>query len=287
MKIPITIITGPTCCGKTSTAIELAEKIDGEIISCDSVLVYKGMDIGSAKPTKYEQERVKHHLIDVSDVSQKFDVSKYIEHAKKSLADILQRGKQPIIAGGSGFYLKAWFSAVTDNLEIPDEVLRKADEIELQSGDEGLRQALLELDPNAPQCVDILNPRRVKNAYQRCLASGKSAQQLLDDFKKLPCPLGDFERNLTILDFPDEQLFARIQLRTKQMIDDGIVDETKSLLESGILENPSASSAIGYRETIAFIRENKSDLSELQKEIQANTIALVRKQRKFFRNNLK
>ncbi|MBP3357690.1 MAG: tRNA (adenosine(37)-N6)-dimethylallyltransferase MiaA, partial [Opitutales bacterium] len=151
MKIPITIITGPTCCGKTSTAIELAEKIDGEIISCDSVLVYKGMDIGSAKPTKYEQERVKHHLIDVSDVSQKFDVSKYIEHAKKALADILQRGKQPIIAGGSGFYLKAWFSAVTDNLEIPDEVLRKADEIELQSGDEGLKQALLELDPNAPQ----------------------------------------------------------------------------------------------------------------------------------------
>ena len=287
MKIPITIITGPTCSGKTSKAIELAEKINGEIISCDSVLVYKGMDIGSAKPTKQELARVKHHLIDVSDVSQKFDVSQYIEHAKKALDDILQKGKQPIIAGGSGFYLKAWFSAVTDNLEIPEEVKNLADKIESESGNEGLKQALLKLDANAPKCVDILNPRRVKNAFQRCMASGKSAQQLLDDFKKLPCPLGDFERNLTILDHPDDQLFARIQERTKQMIKDGIVEETKELLENGILENASASTAIGYRETIAFIKENKSDLSELEKEIYANTIALVRKQRKFFRNNLK
>ena len=287
MKIPITIITGPTCSGKTSKAIELAEKINGEIISCDSVLVYKGMDIGSAKPTKQELARVKHHLIDVSDVSQKFDVSQYIEHAKKALDDILQKGKQPIIAGGSGFYLKAWFSAVTDNLEIPEEVKNLADKIESESGNEGLKQALLKLDANAPKCVDILNPRRVKNAFQRCMASGKSAQQLLDDFKKLPCPLGDFERNLTILDHPDDQLFARIQERTKQMIKDGIVEETKELLENGILENASASTAIGYRETIAFINENKSDLSELEKEIYANTIALVRKQRKFFRNNLK
>lgn len=287
MKMPITIITGPTCSGKTSKAIELAEKINGEIISCDSVLVYKGMDIGSAKPTKQELARVKHHLIDVSDVSQKFDVSQYIEHAKKALDDILQKGKQPIIAGGSGFYLKAWFSAVTDNLEIPEEVKNLADKIESESGNEGLKQALLKLDANAPKCVDILNPRRVKNAFQRCMASGKSAQQLLDDFKKLPCPLGDFDRNLTILDHPDDQLFARIQERTKQMIKDGIVEETKELLENGILENASASTAIGYRETIAFINENKSDLSELEKEIYANTIALVRKQRKFFRNNLK
>ena len=287
MKMPITIITGPTCSGKTSKAIELAEKINGEIISCDSVLVYKGMDIGSAKPTKQELARVKHHLIHVSDVSQKFDVSQYIEHAKKALDDILQKGKQPIIAGGSGFYLKAWFSAVTDNLEIPEEVKNLADKIESESGNEGLKQALLKLDANAPKCVDILNPRRVKNAFQRCMASGKSAQQLLDDFKKLPCPLGDFDRNLTILDHPDDQLFARIQERTKQMIKDGIVEETKELLENGILENASASTAIGYRETIAFINENKSDLSELEKEIYANTIALVRKQRKFFRNNLK
>lgn len=287
MKTAITIITGPTCCGKTKASIELAEKIGGEIISCDSVLVYQGMDIGSAKPTIQERKGIPHYLIDVANVSQKFDVSQYIEHSKKALNDILQRGKHPIIVGGSGFYLKAWFSAVTDNIEIPEDVKKLADKIEEESGVEGLKQALLKIDPNAPQCVDILNPRRVKNAFQRCTASGKTSAELLDDFKKLPCPLGDFDRNLTILDFPDDQLFPRIEKRTKQMISDGIIEETKMLIEQGLLNNSSASTAIGYRETIEFIRQNKSDTLELQKQIQTNTIALVRKQRKFFRNNLK
>lgn len=287
MKTKITIITGPTCCGKTSASIDLAEKIGGEIISCDSVLVYKGMDIGSAKPTVQERKGIIHHLIDVADVSQKFDVSQYIEHSRKALQDILEKGKHPIIVGGSGFYLKAWFSAVTDDLKIPDNVKALADKIEAESGAEGLKQALLKIDPDAPTSVDILNPRRVKNAFQRCTASGKTSAELLADFKKLPCPLGDLERNLTILDYPDDILFPRIKERTKQMISSGIIDETKALIERGLLENISASTAIGYRETIEFIQQNKSDQTELLEQIYANTIALVRKQRKFFRNSLK
>ncbi len=287
MKPSVAIITGPTCCGKTEAAIKLAEEIDGEIISCDSVLVYRGMDIGSAKPTREELARIPHHLIDVADVSEKFDVARYVELAKDVLAKILAKGKKPIVAGGSGFYLKAWFSAVADNVKISDDIKNFSKKIEQEEGTDGLKNALLKVDPNAAECVDINNPRRVKNALERCMATRKSAKQLLNEFKTLPCPLGDLDRNLTILDLPDDQLRSRISARTKNMLANGIIEETQQLIANGILSNPSASTAIGYRETIAWLQNGEKDLNSLAETISANTMSLVKKQRKFFRNNLK
>ncbi len=287
MKTSVAIITGPTCCGKTDAAIKLAEKIDGEIISFDSVLVYRGMDIGSAKPSCDELKKIPHHLIDVADVSEKFDVARYVELAQKALAKIIAKGKKPIVAGGSGFYLKAWFSAVADNVKIADDIKNFSKKIEIEEGAEGLKKALLKIDPNAAECVDINNPRRVKNALERCAATGKSAKQLLEEFKSLPCPLGNLDRHLTILDLPDEKLRARISARTKSMVANGIIDETRALIKRGLLINPSASTAIGYRETIMWLQNNESDTNALIETISNNTMALVKKQRKFFRNNLR
>ncbi len=287
MKTSVAIITGPTCCGKSDAAIRLAEEIDGEIISCDSVLVYRGMDIGSAKPSREELEKIPHHLIDVADVSEKFDVARYVELAKDALVKILAKGKKPIVAGGSGFYLKAWFSAVADNVKIGDDIKNFSKKIEFEEGAEGLKKALLKIDPNAAECVDINNPRRVKNALERCVATGKSAKQLLEEFKSLPCPLGDLDRRLTILDLPDDELRARISARTKYMIANGIIEETRALINRGLLTNQSASTAIGYRETIAWLQNNESDSNALAETISNNTMALVKKQRKFFRNNLR
>ncbi len=287
MKTQVAIITGPTCFGKTKAAIELAEKINGEIISCDSVLVYRKMDIGSAKPTKEEIRAIPHHLIDVADISEKFDVARYVELAKEALEKIVAKGKKPIVAGGSGFYLKAWFSAVADNVKISDEIKKISNKIEQENGLEGMKNELSKLDPLANLYVDINNPRRIKNALERCLATGKPIKQLLDEFKALPCPFGEIDRTLTILDLPDNILLNRISERANDMIKNGIIEETKNLIENGLLENQSARTAIGYRETIAWLEEGANNIDALKEIIIKNTMQLVKKQRKFFRNNLK
>lgn len=282
----VKIITGPTCSGKTRAALEYARKHGAEIISCDSVQIYRGMDIGSAKPTKAELAEIPHHLIDVAAPSEKFDVAQYVELAKAALADAVSRGAEIVVAGGSGFYLKAWFAAVVDNLPIPDDIRTLSAKIEAEGGADALAAELLKIDPLAGECVDLKNPRRTKNALERCLASGKSARTLLEEFKKLPCPLGAFTRDVEILDADNGTMLARIKTRTDEMIASGLVEETRGLLERGILKNASASAAIGYRETIEWIGAGEKNTDALREAIVKNTFALVKKQRKYFRNNL-
>ena len=282
----IEIISGTTCAGKTAASIELAEKINAEIISCDSVQFYRGMNIGSAKATPAEQARVKHHLIDVANVDEIFDVAKYIELAKKALAEIKAKQKNVVVVGGSGFYLKAWFCAVADEMSIPQHIKEFAMQTE-KKGANALACELLKIDPEASKSLDIHNPRRTRNALERCLTSGKSVKQLHDDFAKLPCPFGELERNFTILDRPDAEMLERIKLRTQQMIEQGIVQETRRLLELGLEKNPAAANSTGYKQTIAFIKNNETDLKKLENEIVIQTMSLVRKQRKNLRSLFK
>ena len=167
----IFIITGVTCSGKTSMSMELARKEGAEIISCDSVQIYRGMDIGSAKASAEEMSEIPHHLVDVCDCDKHFDVSEYVALAKEALEDIAARDKKIVVCGGSGFYLRAWFAAVTDGVGIPSEIKSVCDEIE-RRGASALKEALLKIDPAAADTVDILNPRRAKNALARCMATG-------------------------------------------------------------------------------------------------------------------
>lgn len=282
----VTVITGCTCSGKTAAAIEFALKNNAEIVSCDSVQVYRHMDIGSAKASKAELSRVRHHLIDVADVSEIFDVSKYVSCARAALDDIVSRGKNVVVAGGSGFYLMAWFAAVVDNLPIDASIRAESGKIESEGGAEGLAEALLRIDPDAPKFVDMRNPRRTKNALERCMASGKSVAELLDDFSKLPCPMGDLERDLIILEPDSQTLNESILSRSRAMVRGGLIDETRALIDMGMLENPAARSAIGYRETVKWLCSGGSDREALAAEIAKNTIALTKKQRKFFRRIL-
>ena len=282
----VTVITGCTCSGKTAAAIEFALKNNAEIVSCDSVQVYRHMDIGSAKASKAELSRVRHHLIDVADVSEIFDDSKYVSCARAALDDIVSRGKNVVVAGGSGFYLMAWFAAVVDNLPIDASIRAESGKIESEGGAEGLAEALLRIDPDAPKFVDMRNPRRTKNALERCMASGKSVAELLDDFSKLPCPMGDLERDLIILEPDSQTLNESILSRSRAMVRGGLIDETRALIDMGMLENPAARSAIGYRETVKWLCSGGSDREALAAEIAKNTIALTKKQRKFFRRIL-
>lgn len=277
------IITGPTCSGKTSFALSVAKEIGAEIISCDSVQIYKGMDIGSAKASAAERAEIPHHLIDVADCSKPFDVAEYIRLSQKAVADIISRGKKIIVCGGSGFYLRSWFAAVTDNVEIPEDVKKICDEIE--KNDE-LAKALLKIDPRAAESIDIQNPRRAKNALARCMASGKSCAQLIESFKSLPCPMGELSRRVRILDLPTPKLNDKIRLRARRMVEFGLIEETKLLISKGLKNNLSAASAIGYRETIQWLENGENNTDSLAEQIASNTLSLVKKQRKYFRNAL-
>ncbi len=282
--IRVTVITGPTCCGKSEAALKYAIENDAEIISCDSVQVYRGMDIGSAKPSNADLKAVRHHLIDVADPRDGFDVAKYADMSRKALGEILERGKKVVVCGGSGFYLKAWFGPVVDNVFIPQRIKDIAEDIETHGGAEALSKALLSLDPDAGKYVDLNNPRRTRKAVERCMASGKGVGELRNGFLKMPSPIGNIEKDLVILDLPDSELRARISARARAMIDAGLIDETKKLISLGLKQNPSAAASVGYRETISWIEGGKTDKKFLADEIAKNTFAVAKRQRKYFRN---
>ncbi len=286
MPLSITIISGVTASGKTAEALRLARLTGAEIISCDSVQVYRGMDIGSAKPSKEEMAEIPHHLIDVAEPSEPFNVSEYISMAKRALEDICSRGNPVIISGGSGFYLKSWFSAVTDNIKISDSIREKVASIVHKGGVEALSAELLKIDPMAYKSVDMLNPRRVSKALERCMQTGRSVADILADFKRLPCPYGELDRKFIMVERSDEEIEGRIRSRTSGMISSGLIEETEALLKRGILKNPSAAGAIGYRETIEWLASNLKDEHQLYENIVRSTLALVKKQKKFLRNNL-
>lgn len=279
------ILTGPTAVGKTEWALRWAREHDAEIVSCDSLLFYRGMDIGTAKPTAAERALVPHHLIDILEVPQAMNVARYGELARKAVDEIASRGKAILVTGGSGFYLKSFFEAVSDEVEIPEAIKAEVAEIERTTGKIGLLNRLAPLNPDGLGTIDRDNPRRLARALERSLATGKSLIQLSVEFKALPRPYADWTINLTRLDRPAATLESRIDERAATMINAGLIGEVRSLIPKGLRDNPSASKAIGYREVLAMIDGRLSEQA-LPSEISKNTRALVKKQRTWFRTQL-
>ncbi len=287
MSREIHILTGPTAVGKTALALEWAEANDAEIVSCDASLFYRGMDIGTAKPTVAERARVRHWLIDVCEVRERMDVAKYVELARAACADIAGRGRRILVTGGSGFYLKAFFGAVADEVAVPAE-LRAEIEGRLGPDAGGLEDLVAELralNPEGLGELDVRNPRRVTRALERCRASGRTLAELTADFAARPGPFADWAVRAVRLDREPEELRARIVARVEAMLRDGLVEEVRRLRGDGIEENPSAAAAIGYRETLEMLRGNLPE-GELAPMIALNTWKLVRKQRTWFRTQL-
>jgi tRNA dimethylallyltransferase len=281
----IDVIAGPTASGKTACALRWAEEAGAEIVSADALLFYRGMDIGTAKPSKDDRARVPHHLIDVCEVSEAYDIARYVEAARAAIDDILSRGKRVIVAGGSGFYLKAFFSPVADSVKVPDEIRDHVRSLEQRQGLEGLRNTLLALEPAPPASLDLANPRRVARALERRLASGRPLADLEAEFKSLPCPFAHLKRRLWVIAQDPEVLEKRIHYRTGEMLRSGLVQEVRDLLARGLENNPTAASAIGYRETLAHLRGELTE-SELPDAINQATRRLVRKQQSWLRNQL-
>ena len=281
------VLTGPTAVGKTERALRWAGENDAEIVSCDSLLFYRGMDIGAAKPTRAELARAPHHLIDVCDCREQMDITRYIALARAAVEDIAARGKRILVAGGSGFYLKSFFAPVADDVAVPPE-LRAA--VAARLARDGLPALVAELralnpGPHGLGTLDTSNPRRVTRALERCLASGRTLAALAADFAQRPSAFAGWRVQLTVLDRPREDLEKRIAQRADAMLAAGLVAEVERLRAAGFERNPSAAGAIGYRETLAML-DGKLARENLAAEIAKNTRALVKKQRTWFRTQL-
>lgn len=285
MKKELHIITGPTAVGKTEYALDYAESINAEIISCDASLVYRGMDIGTAKPPPDALQRVKHHCLDLHPVDKAFDITRYDALAKKTVQSILEQGKAIVVTGGSGFYLKSFFEPVVDEVAVSSEIRSSVETLFKNSGLKGLLEELEKFSPNGFGNLDTLNPRRVQRALERSMASGQSLPELQDAFAKQAKPYADFEKRLILLDRDREDLKERVAFRAELMLKSGLIEEVQSLKKMGIEKNPNAAGAIGYRETLAFLNGH-IDASEVLPAIVKNTNALVKKQRTWFRTQL-
>lgn len=285
MKRVIHVLTGPTAVGKTEWALRWAEARGAEIVSCDSLLFYRGMDIGAAKPTLAERARVPHHLIDLCDVTDRMDVTHYVTKAKMACEAIHARGRPVLVAGGSGFYLKAFFAPVADDVDVPPAVRASVAERLAREGLPALVDELRRLNPRGLGSLDVRNPRRVARSLERCLASGRTLAELQEDFAKQPAPFADWEARLTRLERPRQELDARIDARARAMVAAGLVDEVRRLLAAGLDRNPSAARAIGYREAAAFLA-GRLEGDDLAPAIAKNTRALVKKQLTWFRTQL-
>lgn len=285
VSVTLHIITGATAVGKTNYALEYCEALNGEIISCDASLFYRGMDIGTAKPSKEELAKVPHHCIDMNPVNQSFDITQFDILARKTVEDILSRGKSVVITGGSGFYLKSFFEPVVDTIEVSDAIRAESESLFVEQGLSGLLERLKAINPEGLGNLDTLNPRRVQRALERCLASGKSLPVLQKEFSERPKPYAPFKKHFILLERDAEALKDRIARRAKCMLESGLLDEVKGLLKNGIEENPNAANAIGYRESIAFLK-GEIEESELLPLIIKNTNGLVKKQKTWFRSQL-
>lgn len=275
------ILTGPTAVGKTEWALRWAERNAAEIVSCDSLLFYRHMDIGTAKPTEAERARVPHHLIDLCAVTERMDVTRFVARARSAVAAIRARGRPVLVAGGSGFYLKAFFAPVTDDVAVPAEIRARVAALAPEAAAEQLRM----LNPSGVGALDMANPRRVTRALERCLASGRGLVELAAEFARQPGPFADFDVKLTRLERVPDDLARRIDVRVDQMLRAGLVEEVRRLRGEGLEENPSASRAIGYREVLAML-DGQLTAAQLAAEIAKNTRALVKKQRTWFRTQL-
>ena len=283
-KPAIHVLTGPTAVGKTETALRWAEQNNAEILSCDSVCVYRGMDIGSAKPTTEEQRRVRHHGLDLAEPSERYSVSQYVDMAAAAIAAAHGRGKRILVTGGSGFYLAAFFGPVTDELDIPQAVTDEVRTLQRQ-GIASLLLRLRELEgPRLPEWLDVQNPIRVAKALERRLASGRTLDSLRDEFLSRRGPFADHTVTFELLERPDDELRSRIAARTEQMLRTGMIEEAERLLALNLDPELTSSRAVGYRAVMDWLEGGKRvAMSGLAERINLDTWALVRKQRKWFR----
>ncbi len=257
MAEKILVITGPTATGKTSLSVELAKTLGGEIVSADSMQVYRGMDIGTAKVTQDEMQGVAHHMIDVAEPSEDYSVSRYVAEADAAVRDILARGRLPIIAGGTNLYIDSLIAGIGFAERAEDAALRESlnaryDEL----GGEAMLEYLRGFDPERASRLHPADKRRIVRAVEVYTLTGQTITQHDEETKKRP---RRYDAIKLALSFADRAaLYGRINERVDKMVSDGLFDEVRSLLEGGLTPDCTAMQAIGYKEPTAYLRGEMS-----------------------------
>ena len=271
--LPI-LIAGPTAVGKSAIALALAERIGGEIISVDSMQVYRGLDIGTAKPSPADRARVPHHLIDIRDLTESFDAAQFCRQAHRAVAEIQSRDHVPILCGGTGFYFKAFLEGI-DAMPSADAKLRA----ELEATPlEKLLGELQKCDPATYGKIDKKNPRRVIRAVEVIRLTGKPFSGVQSPKSKVQSPMPKF----VCLTRQSEDLRLRIDARVDEMFAQGLVNETRELLGHGLEQNKTAMQAIGYRQVVEHLRGERS-LAETIELVRTRTRQFAKRQLTWFR----
>ena len=251
----ILAVVGSTASGKTALAIALAKALDGEIVSCDSMQLYRHMDIGTAKPDAEEQAGIPHHMIDVLDPTDPrgYSVADYVRDAREAVDGILARGKLPILCGGTGLYLDAFLRGGSFEVTDTDPTLRaELQKIAVERGNEAVHAMLRELDPEAADAIHPNNVKRVIRAIEICRTTGKTKTELDRTSREVECP---YDACVIGLRYTDRAvLYDRIDRRVDAMLAAGLVEETRRLRAMGVFEAcPTAAQAIGYKELFPYL----------------------------------
>ena len=280
-KIKIGAVVGCTASGKTSLAIELARQLDGEIICCDSMQIYRGMDIGTAKPTPEEKGAVPHHLFDICSPEQTYSCADYVVDAEEAIIEISSRGKLPILCGGTGLYLDRLLKGGNSDQAQNNESLRR--ELEgyvRECGVDALHDRLRALDSESADAIHKNNVKRVIRAIEICTLSGRKKSEIDREASEVT----DKYDYTVIYPFYNnrEILYGRINRRVDMMLEQGLVSETRRLLESGVFEtSQTASQAIGYKEIIPYIKGEDS-LENCVEQLKCATRRYAKRQMTWF-----
>ncbi len=282
-KNKVICIVGPTASGKTALSIALAKALSGEIVSGDSMQIYKGMDIGTAKPTSDEREGVPHHMLSVMSPTENYSAARYVEDAGACVEDILFRGKTPIIVGGTGLYIDSLVKGTEFATFEEDETYRRELwEIYEKHGAEFLHDMLKQADSKRAEEIHKNNVKRVIRALEVYKATGKTISQHDEETKSNP---PRYDATYIGLMFENrDRLYMRINERVDKMLLDGLLDEVKALLDSGISPDATSMQAIGYKELVSYFR-GECTLEAAVEEIKTASRRYAKRQMTWFRRN--
>ncbi|MGM0440124.1 MAG: tRNA (adenosine(37)-N6)-dimethylallyltransferase MiaA [Chlamydiota bacterium] len=252
---PLVVISGPTACGKTDLSLLVAKGLGGEIVSADSMQVYRGMDIGTAKASAEQQHVVPHHLIDIRDVQEPFTAADFFYEARKACDSILARNRVPVVVGGAGFYLRSFLYGPPEgpppNQDLRDQLEEEAEAL----GVEVLYQRLKFQDSKYAETITPHDRQKIIRGLEIIAQTGGKVSDLVWKQRKM---IPEYRHHCWFLHRPRDILYQRIEQRCEDMIEQGLVEEVEKLLEDGLKGNPSAAQAIGYRQAIKYLESDRT-----------------------------
>ena len=281
-KIKIITVEGPTASGKTSLGIEIALKYGGEIVSADSMQIYKHMDIGSAKPTAEELAAVPHHMISITEPTVNYSLSDYVTEARKAIADIHERGKIPVIVGGTGLYINTLINNINLSEETPNSDLRhELERYAEEQGNEALHMRLEKIDPEAARTIHMNNVKRVIRAIEIYENTGIT---MTEQIRRSKSAGKIYEAHEYGVRYEREVLYDRINRRVDMMLESGLVGEVKACLKLGCTRDNTSMQGIGYKEVIDYL-EDKCDFDTMTDRIKQESRRYAKRQITWFKRN--